>query len=133
MKRAAWLVMCPSARLVPLQEIYPSLGDRLRAITVVEHDGLRIAAEDPDEGDTVEVLVDVRRGDSVRDEAEDIALGYGEAFAKRDQLQTFDARYEITWPASRSIATFPVVLAIGGLLRARCDGVIFDTNGGTLV
>lgn len=133
MKHAAWLVMCPSARLVPLQAIYPSLGERLRAITVLEHDEMRTAAEDPDEGDTVEVWVAVRRGDSVRDEAEDIALGYGEAFAKRDQLRTFDARYEITWPASRSIATLPVVSAIAGHLRARCDGVIFDTIGGVLV
>jgi len=132
-KRAAWLVMCPAARLVPLWAINESLNEKLRALTVLENDGMRIEVEDPDEGDTVDVSVTIARGDHIRTEAEDIADGYGEKFAKRDQLATFDGRYEIAWPAARSIATFPVVAAIAGILRARCDGVIFDTTEGTLV
>jgi hypothetical protein len=132
MKQAAWLVMCPAARLVPLRTIRESLDDSLRELTVLEGDGMRVRVEDPDDG-AVHVLVTAVSGDPIRVEAEDIALGYGASFAKRDLLATFDARYEIVWPAACSIAVFPVVSAIAGLLRARADGVIFDTTGGTLV
>jgi hypothetical protein len=89
--------------------------------------------EDPDQGDTVAVSVTTQRGAHLRTEAEDIADGYGERFARRDPLATFDGRYEIVWPASRGIAAFPAVTAIAGTLRARCDGVIFDATEGTLV
>lgn len=132
MKHAAWLVMCPAARLVPLSTISESLNEKLRELTVVDGEALRIRVEEPDEG-TVHVLVTSASGDQIRMDAEDIALGYGETFAKRDQLAAFDARYEIVWPAAGSIVTFPVVSAIAGILRARVDGVIFDTTEGTLV
>jgi hypothetical protein len=121
-QRGRWLVMCKSERAVPLRDVLEKIDVPDEASPRLVGDVLVLAVD----GTDAEVQVALSTSPVVLEEAVEFAEEYGAGRADRDEIATYDARYELSWPLADSMDVHETYYTIAFELTDLTGGVTLD-------
>lgn len=128
MSGGTWFAMCPSSKAVELDALMKQVGWLGNEKPKLEGGRLVVAVRDDDTGKSGTLMVHLSKDASVVKEAAEFAESYGADRPDREQIATYDARYELTWKQADAGTVYDTVLLVTGKLKRLCGAVIFNSG-----